>query len=86
MTHDRSGPGASGLRGAVRRHEPGRGRQVTFHAIKEPASALLGMYEGIANGLFTRESVSEQRSGTVSLTTAIERLVAAAEPCPGGEY
>jgi uncharacterized protein YbjT (DUF2867 family) len=46
----------------------------------EVASALLGMYEGIANGLFTRESVSEQRSGTVSLTTAIERLVAAADP------
>jgi uncharacterized protein YbjT (DUF2867 family) len=46
----------------------------------EVASALLGMYEGIANGLFTRESVSEQRRGTVSLATAIERVVATVEP------
>ena len=40
------------------------------------ANALLGMYEGIANGLFMRQNDSEHRRGTVSLTTAIERIVA----------
>jgi uncharacterized protein YbjT (DUF2867 family) len=40
------------------------------------ASALLGMYEGIANGLFMRQNDSEDRRGTISLTTAIERVVA----------
>ncbi|CAH2407454.1 NmrA family NAD(P)-binding protein [Mesorhizobium escarrei] len=46
----------------------------------EVADALLGMYEGIANGLFTRQDTSEHRRGTVSLATAIERVVAAVEP------
>lgn len=46
----------------------------------EVASALLGMYEGIANGLFLRQDGSEHRRGTISLTTAIERVVATAEP------
>lgn len=40
----------------------------------EVASALLGMYEGIANGLFIRQVDSEHRCGTISLTTGIERL------------
>jgi uncharacterized protein YbjT (DUF2867 family) len=44
----------------------------------EVAGALLGMYEGIANGLFMRQKDSEHRRGTISLTTAIERLVAPA--------
>jgi uncharacterized protein YbjT (DUF2867 family) len=42
----------------------------------EVASALLGMYEGIENGLFTQQNDSEHRRGTISLSTAIERLVA----------
>lgn len=42
----------------------------------EVASALLGMYEGIANGLFVRQKDTEHRRGTIPLTTAIERLVA----------
>lgn len=46
----------------------------------EVANALLGMYEGIANGLFMRQSSGEQRRGTISLTTAIERVVATIEP------
>ncbi|MDH7794881.1 MULTISPECIES: NmrA family NAD(P)-binding protein [unclassified Beijerinckia] len=46
----------------------------------EVASALVGMYEGIANGLFIRQNDSEHRRGTISLTTAIERLVATLEP------
>ncbi len=46
----------------------------------EVASALLGMYEGIANGLFMRQNDSEHRRGTISLTTAIGRLVATVEP------
>ncbi|PWK60761.1 NmrA family NAD(P)-binding protein [Aminobacter sp. AP02] len=46
----------------------------------EVATALLGMFEGIANGLFTRQSDSEHRRGTISLATAIERIVATAEP------
>jgi uncharacterized protein YbjT (DUF2867 family) len=44
------------------------------------ASALLGMYEGIANGLFMRQNDSEHRRGTISLTAAIERVVATVEP------
>jgi uncharacterized protein YbjT (DUF2867 family) len=44
----------------------------------EVADALLGMYEGIANGLFARQNDNEHRRGTTSLTTAIERLVAKA--------
>lgn len=46
----------------------------------EVASALLGMFEGIANGLFVRQNGSEHRRGTVSLTTAIKRIVAMVEP------
>lgn len=44
----------------------------------EVATALLGMFEGIANGLFMRQKNSEHRRGTISLTTAIKRLVASA--------
>lgn len=46
----------------------------------EVASALLGMYEGIANGLFMPQNDSEHRRGMISLTTAIERVVATVEP------
>ncbi|WP_419694375.1 NmrA family NAD(P)-binding protein [Mesorhizobium muleiense] len=42
----------------------------------EVADALLGMYEGIANGLFMRQDSSEHRRGTTFLATAIERVVA----------
>jgi uncharacterized protein YbjT (DUF2867 family) len=42
------------------------------------ASALLGMYEGIARGLFAREHGNDHRRGTVSLREAVERIVAAA--------
>ncbi|MCA0277008.1 MAG: NAD(P)H-binding protein [Proteobacteria bacterium] len=44
------------------------------------SSALLGMFEGIANGMFLRQDSSEQQRGTTSLTSAIERIVATAEP------
>jgi len=43
----------------------------------EVADALLGMYEGIANGRVERDASSEQRRGTVDLKTALARLVAA---------
>jgi uncharacterized protein YbjT (DUF2867 family) len=46
----------------------------------EVADALLGMYEGIANGLFKRQDGSEHRRGTISLAAAIERIVATVEP------
>lgn len=46
----------------------------------EVADALLGMYEGIANGLFTRQDSSEHRRGTIALATAIERVVKTVEP------
>lgn len=42
----------------------------------EVANALLGMYAGIAKGLFMRQNDSEPWRGTISLTTAIERVVA----------
>ncbi len=42
------------------------------------ATALLGMYEGIARGLFAREHGNDHRRGTVSLRDAVERIVAAA--------
>jgi uncharacterized protein YbjT (DUF2867 family) len=42
----------------------------------EVAGALLGMYAGIAKGLFTQQKDSEHRSGTTSLAAAIERMVA----------
>ncbi len=47
---------------------------------REVASALLGMYEGIANGLVMHQKDSEHWRGTISLTTAIERVVATVEP------
>ena len=43
----------------------------------EVASALLGMYAGIAKGLFARQNDSEHRRGTVSLAAAIKRVVEA---------
>lgn len=46
----------------------------------EVASALLGMFEGIANGLFVREHSSEQRRGTISLEAAVRRIVGVAGP------
>lgn len=46
----------------------------------EVASALLGMYEGIENGLFTRQDGTEHRRGAVSLAEATKRIVAAAQP------
>lgn len=42
----------------------------------EVAGALLGMYEGIANGLFVRQDCNEQWRGKTSLKAAVERLVA----------
>lgn len=45
----------------------------------EVATALLGMYEGIANGLVIREAGNEHRRGTIGLTTAIQRVVASME-------
>lgn len=42
----------------------------------EVATALLDMYEGIAEGRFVRENGTEHRRGTVSLMAAIERIVA----------
>lgn len=38
-------------------------------------AALLGMYEGIADGRFTREARNEQRLGRVSLAVAVARIV-----------
>lgn len=43
----------------------------------EVARALLGMYEGIASGRVAHQNEGELRRGTVSLTAAIERIVAA---------
>lgn len=40
----------------------------------EVANALLGMYDGIANGRFVRQGSSEHRRGTVSLEAAMERM------------
>lgn len=42
----------------------------------EVVSALLGMYEGIANGRVARENGTEHWRGTVPLRTAVERIVA----------
>jgi uncharacterized protein YbjT (DUF2867 family) len=44
------------------------------------AEALLGMYDGIAEGRFVRQDENEQRHGSVSLTTSIERLVSTLKP------
>jgi uncharacterized protein YbjT (DUF2867 family) len=41
----------------------------------EVTAALLGMYEGIANGRFTRQAGTEHWRGTTSLTAAVERIV-----------
>lgn len=41
----------------------------------EVAAALLGMYEGFADGRVTPEAGTEQRRGAVSLTTAVRRIV-----------
>lgn len=41
----------------------------------EVASALLGMYEGIAGGKFVRESGTERHHGRVSLIDAVARIV-----------
>ncbi|MCZ0733042.1 NmrA family NAD(P)-binding protein [Phreatobacter sp. AB_2022a] len=46
----------------------------------EVASALLGLYEGIANGLIVHQAGNEHRRGTTSLTTAIERVLVPVEP------
>lgn len=45
----------------------------------EVAAALLGMYAGIAGGLFVRENRGEVRRGIVSLATAIERVLTKVE-------
>lgn len=42
------------------------------------ATALMGMYEGIANGMLDRQDGAELRRGRTSLRTAIERVVAEA--------
>jgi uncharacterized protein YbjT (DUF2867 family) len=39
------------------------------------ADALLGMYEGIANGRVARQDGTELRRGTVSLRSAVERII-----------
>lgn len=40
------------------------------------AAALLGMYEGIANGRVDHQDGAEHRRGTVSLMAAVQRIVA----------
>jgi len=42
---------------------------------REVATALLGMYDGLASGRVAREEGTEQRRGVVSLNFAIERIV-----------
>ncbi|RWB31929.1 MAG: NmrA family protein [Mesorhizobium sp.] len=46
----------------------------------EVTAALLGMYEGIANGRFTRQAGTEDWRGTTSLTAAVERIVTKLRP------
>lgn len=46
----------------------------------EVATALLGMYDGIAGGRVAHEPGTELRRGTVSLTAAVGRLVSVAQP------
>ncbi|WP_309085023.1 NAD(P)H-binding protein [Chelativorans sp.] len=41
----------------------------------EVADALLGMYDGIANGRVEHEEGNEQRRGSVALADAVERIV-----------
>lgn len=43
---------------------------------EEVATALLGMYQGIAQGRFVCEATQEQRRGTVSLAVSVKRIVA----------
>lgn len=43
---------------------------------EEVATALLGMYQGIAQGRFVCEATQEQRRGTVSLVVSVKRIVA----------
>ena len=43
---------------------------------EEVATALLGMYQGIAQGRFVCETTQEQRRGTVSLAVSVKRIVA----------
>lgn len=45
---------------------------------REVATALLGMYDGIANGRVGLEPGVEQRRGTLSLKSAIDRMVSVA--------
>lgn len=45
----------------------------------EVARALLGMYDGIGSGQVAHEPGRELRRGTVSLTTAVERIVSLAQ-------
>ncbi|MFC6487061.1 NmrA family NAD(P)-binding protein [Nitratireductor sp. GCM10026969] len=40
------------------------------------ADVLLGMYDGITNGRFVRQDGNEHWRGKISLTTAVERIVA----------
>lgn len=42
---------------------------------REVATALVGMYDGLASGRVAREDGTERRRGTVSLNKAIERIV-----------
>lgn len=42
---------------------------------REVAAALLGMYDGLANGRVAREDGTERRRGSVSLNEAIARIV-----------
>lgn len=44
------------------------------------ATALLGMYEAIAEGRFLCEAAQEQRQGTVSLAVSVKRIVAQLRP------
>jgi hypothetical protein len=41
----------------------------------EVAEALLGMYEGIADGRFEREDGNEHRRGGVPLMASVERII-----------
>lgn len=46
---------------------------------EEVVTALLGMYQGIAQGRFVCEATQEQRRGTVSLAVSVKRIVAQLE-------
>ncbi len=51
----------------------------------EVATAILGMYEGIANGRFVREEGSEHWHGTVPLTTVIGQIIVKLQSAPDRE-